>query len=110
MITEPQIFTITAIQKIENNRINKFLNIPDFGDTRCIGFFQNLDSAISYIAEHPTKIFDTIYKYCIIEQIDEGAYKYSKNRYLYEYNEPSNNYNQIDEPIILNKVTNFSMG
>ena len=80
MITGAQIFTITAIQKIETNRINKFLNIPDFGDTRCIGFFQNINDAISYITEHPIKIFDTIYKYCIIEQINEGTYKYSKNR------------------------------
>ena len=96
-----KIYTVTMFDKIEEDEITKK---PTFGDRRCVGYYASIVDALDYI----TSINESTYKYCIIEAINDGVFKYSDERYLFEFN--NNKFNQIDEPELLHQVTNFGIG
>ena len=107
------IYTITAFEKLtqistdDNNEVI-VLPFPEFGDQRCAGYFTNLDEALDAIQEQSKKLHDYSYNYCIIEEYNDGLFIPTENRYLFKWN--NNEFKQIDEPIIMNSVTNFAMG
>ena len=107
-MTNNKIYTITMVQKIEKYYINKDTWFPDFGEKRCVGYFFNLNEAIRTIKLNKHNIQDDLYNYCIVEEVPQGIYKYTPIRYLYKWE--NNTFIQIDEPIELQKVTNFSIG
>ena len=99
------IYAITMLQKLEQD---KYSHLPDFGDRRCIGYYDNINDALKAINTSCKSMYQNFYEYCIIEEINPGICKYSTNRYLFKW--INNKYVQIDEPMLIHRVTNFSMG
>ena len=96
------IFTVTAIKQVKQIKKSRF---PKCEDVRCLGYTTNLFSttiAIKTLANHG--------RFIIVEEIPEGFFKYTPNRYVYEWSTETNSYRQIDEPKIFNSITNFAMG
>ncbi len=106
------IHTITTFEKItlieqDNNGIY-VLPYPDFGDIRCVGYYDTIEEALSALYHNANLIHDGTNDYCIIEEYSKGIFTNSTNRYLFKWDKDK--YVQIDEPITLNKVTNFALG
>lgn len=106
------IHTVTTFEKITKiERDSKgiyILPFPEFGKIHCAGYYTSVEDAINFMNANSEILHDTTNDYCIIEEYDEGLFSTTKNRYLYKWN--NNRFEQIDEPISLNKVTNFAMG
>ena len=102
-----KIVTITAFEKIQ---VDPIAHLPTFGDRRCIGFFSNIENAMEAILINKNTIYNQQYKYCILEEYDEGLFKYCTNRYLFVWSKEKKRYVQIDEPIEIHLVTNFGIG
>ena len=107
------IHTITLFEKItlmeEDKNGPYVLPFPTFGDIHCVGYYSSIDAAQQAVKLFGNMLYDEMYNYCIIEEYEEGILKHSVNRYLYKWNSDKYEYEQIDEPININKVTNFAM-
>ena len=108
MNMSPKIYTITMVQKIDLEQINDFNFLPTFGDKRCVGYYSSLYDAINAIKENAEKLHNYTYDYCIIEEVTQGIYKDSKNRYIYKWQK--DHYVEITEPLEIHNVYGFSMG
>ena len=102
------IYTMTVLQKIDRFYLNKVEWLPEFGDIRCVGYYFDLNDAINSVIHNNQDIYEDMYEYCIVEEVPQGIYKHTPNRYLFKWVEDK--YVQIDEPIELNKLTNFGIG
>jgi hypothetical protein len=106
------IYTLTTFEKItrieEDSNGRYTLPFPTFGDRRCVGYFDNIEDALINISESGYELRDHMYDYCIIEEYEQGLFSISSNRYLFKRD--GDRYIQVDEPITINKVTNFAMG
>lgn len=105
-----KIYTITMLEKIHSNEISPGQHLPEFGDRRCVGYYTNLADAVKAITICDLRRKD--YKYCIIEEIPEGVYKDTPNRWLFKRKRCENDYIyvQIAEPKELKRVRNFGIG
>lgn len=101
--------TFERITKLDQDEKGIFiLPYPDFGDIHCAGYYNSVEDAMKYMEENSELLYNGSNNYCIIEEYEEGLYKQSTNRYLFKWF--GNGYQQIDEPLSINKVTNFAMG
>lgn len=105
-----KIYTVTMFQKIDRLIINDDTGayLPDFGERRCVGYFTDLKRAFEAVTNNEQNIYENFYKYCVIESYEPGLFPLNLDRYFFEWQE--NTYIQIDEPIEVNKVCNFSIG
>ena len=95
------------MEKIHSEEITSGHYLPDFGDRRCVGYYNNLEDAMRAISI--CNLHRDSYEYCIIEEIEEGVYKDTPQRWLFKLNE-ENEYVQIAEPQIISNVRNFGLG
>ena len=107
------IHTVTTFEKItkletDNTGELFILPYPEFGEIRCAGYYESVEDALLYMNKNSDKLHDGNKEYCIIEEYEEGLFTPTTNRYLFKWN--TDHYEQIDEPISINKVTNFAMG
>lgn len=106
------IHTVTTFEKIskieQDSKGIYILPFPEFGDIHCVGYYNTIEDAMKYMNQNSSILHGDSNEYCIIEEYEEGLFSTSKNRYLYKWNKDK--YEQIDEPISLNRVTNFAMG
>lgn len=99
------IYTVTLFEKA---KIEPLTGLPTFGDTHCLGYFDNLEDAVYSVSCILQNEF--YYQYCIIEEFANGLNPFSKNRYLYKWSNRKRQYVQIDEPRLIHMVTNFAIG
>lgn len=106
------IHTVTTFERITRLEKDKsgiyILPYPDFGDIHCAGYYNSIEDAMEYMNKNSAVLHGRTNEYCIIEEYEEGLFQQSVNRYLFKWN--IDRYEQIDEPLSINKVTNFAMG
>lgn len=77
-------------------------------NTRTIGFFETFEDADLTVRECSETINeDNYFKYCIIEEVGFGLYKYGENRWFYKFDSDKMIYELIDEPEKLKCVVGF---
>lgn len=77
-------------------------------NTRTIGFFETFEDADLTVRECSETINeDNYFKYCIIEEVGFGLYKYGENRWFYKLNFETMIYELIDVPEELKCVVGF---
>lgn len=80
------------------------------GYTRCIGYFETLEKAEYIVLNNVGDIEETIYNYCVIENIPDGIYQYDQNAKWYKFNELDEVYKPCDKPKELNHLVGFGIG
>ncbi len=100
------IYLITVIQKIENTSDN----LHEFGDIRCVGYFESKEEADNAVVNNWCNIHDNMYQYAIIEYIEPGILLQDLHRYFYEWNEEKKQYEPKNEPKSIKGYCNFSIG
>lgn len=103
------IYTITMLEKVKKSE-NGF---PDFGTTRCVGYFGNITDAVESVKYNVLDLRECVYDYALIECVHEGIYRpaYGNDeRWLYKFNEDVQHYEPVKIPDFLKKYCGFSLG
>ena len=93
-------YFITTIQ-FKNNKLE---------DSRCVGYFKTFEEAEHIVINNIGDIEETIYNYCVIENIPEGIYKYDQNAKWYKFNDLDEVYEPCEIPEKLDKYVGFALG
>lgn len=106
------IYTVTVFQKISHEPLfeDPSRYIPDFGDRRCVGWFDNFQEADCAVTNNFSNMQDDMYEYAIIEKIESGILLADIDRTVYKWNKEKNQYEAIETPIELSKSSNFGIG
>lgn len=99
-------YFITGLEKIEINDLGWL----DTGAQRTFGYYSNLAVAKESVIQNKCDIFEYLYTYMLIEDIDEGFYANCDRRWLYKFNFETRVYELIDEPECMKYVCNFAIG
>jgi hypothetical protein len=101
-------YFITGLQKLETNELGWL----DTGDSRTFGYYSDLDIAKERVIENACDIHECVYDYVLIEDIREGLYQYcdKDHRWLYKFNEETEEYEVINEPECMQNVSGFAIG
>lgn len=97
-------YFITTLQ-IQNKLDNLVL-----GDKRCIGYFETFDEAENIVLNNIGDIEETIYNYCVIENIPAGLYQYDQNAKWYKFNNVEEVYEPCEKPKELKHYVGFGIG
>lgn len=98
------IFLITVIQKIQRSSNH----IPDLGDTRCLGWYSNLDEAKFAVENNFNDMHEDLYEYAVIEEMNPGLKIPEKSRIFYQWK--NNSYQEINIPNEVVILSNFGIG
>lgn len=79
-------------------------------DSRCIGYFKQFEEAEYIVLNNVGDIEETIYNYCVIENIPEGIYQYDQNAKWYKFNDLDEVYKPCKKPKELNHFVGFGIG
>lgn len=90
-----KIYVILCMSKLEQNPRTKF---PDFGSESIMGWYEDKDTAFERVRTNACDINETCYDYAIIEEVEQGLYPASMNRWFFEYKKDKGEYIQIEEP------------
>ena len=105
------IFLVTVFQKIAKSNYDK--NLPDFGDRRCVGWFNNKNEAIFSLENNIGNIHTderNVYEYAIIEEVEPGIMQVDINSILYKWNNNIYGYKEIDKDPLVKTHCNFGIG
>lgn len=80
------------------------------GYTRCIGYFKTFEKAEYIVLNNVGDIEETIYNYCVIENIPDGIYQYDQNAKWYKFNDLDEVYRPCEKPKELNHLIGFGIG
>ncbi len=83
---------------------------PKFGVRDVVGFYHDKEEAIRDVEWNACDINETMFKYAIIEEVYPGIYPCSRTRWIFEYDRDSDTYYQINEPEILKKMMDVTLG
>lgn len=101
------IYTIMSMTNLEKDAMT---GMPYFGSTSCPGFYTNSLDAFEAVKNNNCDIFETCYKYALIEEVEEGMYGLTPNRWWFEYNLESGLYEEIEEPEYMKNYGGFTIG
>ena len=111
---EDYIYLITVMQKIEEvvSKSGKRTGIPDFGDTRVVGYYFTYDDARETVVNNAGDIHETIYDYALIEKVAPGIYNgaTSDSRSVFKYNKAKERYDPVEEPAFLSNICGIGIG
>ena len=107
-MTKTKIYTVTVLQKIDLEYLDEDNFLPTFGDRRCVGYCLCEKDAIDSVLKNVGDIHCGMYQYAVVEEVHERIYKYSKNRWVFEWKNDA--YEEIEEPIELSNVCGFGIG
>ena len=79
-------------------------------NSRCIGYFKSFEEAEHIVVNNVGDIEETIYNYCVIENIPEGIYQYDQNAKWYKFNDLDEVYKPCEKPKELNIFVGFGIG
>jgi hypothetical protein len=98
-------YFITVFEKLPPND-----DYCDCGATRCVGYYEKLESAEDTVKNNYGDIWETCYDYAVIENIEEGLYPMTVDRQFYKHNDEKDTYEPIDEPEVFKHYCNFGIG
>ena len=84
--------------------------IDHMGSTRIVGYYGELETALTAVKENRCDIYENTYKYAIVEEVFPGLYPFAPNRWVFEYNRRTGEYNLIDEPPVYLNYANLTIG
>jgi len=103
--------------KMEDYKPNYFIMVAKemgfseyAGITRVVGYYRELETALTAVKENRCDIRENIYDYVIVEEVFSGLYPDATNRWFFEYNRRTGEYNSIDEPPVYSNYTNLTIG
>lgn len=79
-------------------------------DRRCIGYFSSLEKAEHIVLNNIGDIEETIYNYCVIENVPEGIYEYAQDTKWYKFNNAEEVYEPCEKPKELKHYVGFGIG
>ena len=79
-------------------------------DRRCVGYFKSFEEAERIVLNNIGDIEETIYNYCVIENIPEGIYQYDQNAKWYKFDDLVEMYKPCEPPEELHNVVGFGIG
>lgn len=109
MSKEDLIYTITTLEKLEPS--DNFY--CEHGDTRCVGFYHDKESAERSVEENCCDIWEYLYDYVVIEATPPGVYGTSSSgceRWFYKFNQETERYEPIEEPECVKHIYGFGIG
>lgn len=96
------IYTITTL---------KDLSIENLNQSRCVGFYYDLDFTIEAVENNSCDIYeDGHYQYAVVEEFKEGIYNFQNKEIWFEWNKRKKKYKKIEKPKQLNYIICFGMG
>lgn len=99
------------LQTIHSVDISPQLTLPEFNDRRCVGYYDTLEKAIYALTICDLEREN--YEFCVIEEIPEGVYKDTPNRWLFKREgtcQADYVYVPYNEPAEIKNVRNFGIG
>lgn len=78
-------------------------NFPEFGRTSIMGYFQDKNRAFEAVIHNEEDIWETCYNYAIIEEVEEGIYPPTFERWFFKFNTEAKEYELIQEPKFLHR-------
>lgn len=111
---EDYIYLITVMQNIEEvvTKSGIRTGIPDFGDTRVVGYYLTYDDARETVVNNAGDIHETIYDYALIEKVAPGIYNGATSDYrsVFKYNKEKERYDPVEEPAFLSNICGIGIG
>lgn len=108
------IYTITMLMRIDEliAKDGTKTGFPDFGDLRVVGYYFTYEDAINAVVHNECDIFETMYKYALIEKVEPGLYSgaSAENRWLFKFNQDSYEYESVAIPEIMEHIYGLSIG
>lgn len=95
-----QIYTITTLAETK-----------ELYNTRCIGYYFDLDIAIEEVKDNSGDMHEFYYEHCVIEEVKPGLYYYPRKEIWFEWDHEKEGYVMIDEkPELYKNISGFSLG
>lgn len=87
-------------------------SLPDFGDSRIVGFYENLEDAVSAVTENWGDIHEYYYEYAIIEKVEEGLYNSgtSEDRKVFKWDSKAKAFKPIKDLKEFDHLAGFTIG
>lgn len=97
MYNTETIYVIEVMEKLDLDE----RGFPDFGATRCPGFYHSMDEAEADVTENHCDIFECSFRYAVIHEVRPGVYPHYEQRKFYHYDTETDRYTPIEEPEFL---------
>lgn len=97
-------YFITCFSKYEQTKFG----VADIGSARTFGYYEDKDVAIEAVKKNWCDIQERLYRYAVVEYIEEGLYNPATERWFFEWNESEHQFCSI-EPFIDNSG-NYAFG
>ena len=77
---------------------NDKLAAPDFGGSELVGYYSSKEEAFNAVHNNRGDMYETLYDYAIIEEVEEGLYPCSMTRWFFKFNSALQKYEDMKEP------------
>jgi hypothetical protein len=84
-------YFITCFQKYEIDK-NGW---PDVGSCRTFGYFEDKEVALEAVKKNWCDIQERLYRYAVVEYIEEGLYNLATDRWFFEWDEDKETFEAI---------------
>lgn len=89
----------------------KYPGYLDFGHERNVGYYTDLGDAINCVSNNDGDIWETIYTFAMIEEIQEGLYgSAGSHTWWFKWNNMNQQYESMDMPDLAANKFGFIMG
>ena len=99
-------FFITCMEKLEKDSLGWL----DTGSSRVFGMYPEFEMADEALKTNRCDMCETIYGYAVVEEIGYGIHPDVENRWFYKWDSEKHGFFPIDEPEIVKRYCNFSIG
>ena len=97
-------FFITCFTKAEKNE----LGYPNIGESVTVGFVEQLHEAGHLLKNNTFDLWEGIYDYVVIEEIQPGLYNFPEDRCFFQYDINNGRYYPIEEPENVKQIAVFA--
>jgi hypothetical protein len=103
-----RMYFITAMTNILTEETKFNSDKAKQNSERCFGYYKEKEKAVNAVETNLYDMWETIYNYIVIENVEEGVHPFAKVVGWYKYNKELNKY----EPIKIERTgfSNYSMG
>lgn len=102
-----KIYTIMVMTDLYQDEQTKS---PEFGSSRVVGWEPEFDKANEDVRFNVMDIYETCYRFALIEECYLGLYYPASKRWWYAYNKEKDEYEPIDEPDFIKGFCGFTIG
>lgn len=92
--------------KLEENKFG----FPEFGSSRVVGYYKHWNDGVKAMHDNRCDIWETIYEYGVLEDLDEGLYPNVNKCQFFKWNKEKEGFFEIETPSFLNHFSNLTIG